>query len=82
MSKTHLLMWEHSPTIQGLVLRKAQEYEPKVLLEFLLKLGVMIIEGGRIARNVTAVGEQIKILREGGMLVCKTLLPAIFSLRV
>lgn len=42
LSKTHLLMWEHSPMIQGLVLRKTQEYEAKVLLEFLLKLGVMI----------------------------------------
>lgn len=42
LSKTHLLMWEHSPMIQGLVLRKTQGYEAKVLLEFLLKLGVMI----------------------------------------
>ena len=42
LSKTHLLMWEHSPMIHGLTLRKTQEYEDNMLLEFLLKLGVMI----------------------------------------
>lgn len=42
LNKTYLLMWELSPMIHGLTLEKTQEYEANVLLEFLLKLGVLI----------------------------------------
>ena len=42
LNKTHLLMWELSPMIHSLTLGKTQEYEANVLLEFLLKLGVLI----------------------------------------